>query len=183
MSFFFLGVGVTGITEGTVPTDPVELRKWEALDKQLTAFIYSRVAEEYHYLLKGITSGRVAFETLKAFFERSTMGHRMNARAEFYSITHNPSVPIEIYFQALSAAKSKLKALGVDIGDTEFKDVLLMHLHTDFHHIWASILAQKTEPAIDDIKTMLLGAVSTIEGPGVVIKQESTEFSIAATHR
>ena len=41
MSFFFLGAGVTGITDGSVPTEAVELKKWEALDRQLTAYIYT----------------------------------------------------------------------------------------------------------------------------------------------
>jgi hypothetical protein len=180
MSFFFLGAGVPGITDGEIPTEKAGLERWTALDRQLTAYIYTRVTEEYRYLLKGITSGRTAFQTLKTFFERSTMGHRMNARREFYSITHDPSVSIEVYFQALLAARSKLKALGVDIDDTEFKDVLLMHLHTDFQHVRASILAQKEEPSLDDIKTMLTGAVSATEVPGI-IKQESIELSMAAT--
>ena len=181
MSFFFLGAGVSGITDGEIPTEVAELKRWQALDKQLTAYIYTRVAEQYRYLLKGITSGYQAFQTLQTFFERSTMGHRMNARREFYSITHDPSGPIEIYFQALLAAKSKLKALGVDVDDMEFKDVLLMHLHSDFYHVRASILAQKNEPSLDDIKTMLMGAVSATEVPGIVIKQEPIELSMAAT--
>jgi hypothetical protein len=181
MSFFFLGVGVAGITDGEIPTEAAELKRWNALDKQLTAYIYTRVAEDYRYLLKGITSGRTAFQTLQKFFERSTMGHRMNARKEFYSITHDPTSPIEVYFQALLTAKSKLKALGVDIDDMEFKDVLLIHLHPDFHHVRASVLAQKTEPSLEDIKTMLTGAVSATEIPGISIKQEPVEFSMAAT--
>ena len=181
MGIVFLGAGMSGIDDDEVPTAEPELTKWKALDKQLTAYIYVRVAEEYRYLIKELKSARAAFKALKDFFERSTMGHRMNARQEFYSIIHDPSAPIQVYYQALVSAQSKLKALGVDISDMEFKDVL-MHLHTDFHHIRVSILAQKVEPSLDDIKTMLSGAVSATEIPGVVIKQESVEISMAATH-
>lgn len=39
-----------------------------------------------------------------------------------YSITHDPSLSIKVYLQAISAAKSKLKVLS---------DVLLMHFHSD----------------------------------------------------
>jgi len=55
----------------------------------MTAFIYLKVEDEFHYLIEDLESGAEAWEKLKAHFEWSTMGQRMSARQEFYEITHD----------------------------------------------------------------------------------------------
>jgi len=160
MKMFFLGAGVTGIASGSSPTDPAELASWTKIDRQITAYIYSKVDDEYLYLLDDLESGAAAFQALKAHFQRSTMGLRMQARKELYAVVHDPSKPVSFYIQALTSAKQKLAALGCTVEETEFKDLLLMNLDPSFHPIRTTLLAQKIEPTLDDMKSLLNSSTS-----------------------
>lgn len=156
---FFLGVGMDGIISGSPPSDPSELAVWRKLDRQIIAYIYSKVDPDYHYLIQDLESGQEAWKALKGHFEKSTTGYRMQAREQFYSITHDTSKPIDFYIQSLTAAKRKLSALGVKVDDTEFMDVLLMHLDPSFYPIRTTILAQK-EPTLEQVITLLTSSTS-----------------------
>lgn len=160
MKMFFLGAGITGIASGTSPTDPTELAAWMKIDRQMTAYIYSKVDDEYLYLVDDLESGAAAYQALKAHFQRSTMGLRMQARKELYAVVHDPSKPVSFYIQALTSAKQKLVALGCTVEETEFKDLLLMNLDPSFHPIRTTLLAQKTEPTLDDMKSLLTSSTS-----------------------
>ena len=179
MKMFFLGAGVTGIDSGTPPIDAQEKAKWEVLDKMMTAYIYMRVEDEYHYLIEDLESGKDAWAALKKHFERSTMGYRMTARKEFYEITHDPSKPIDFYIQSLTSAQKKLKSLGVTIDGTEFKDVLLMHLDSSFHSVRTTILAQTAEPTLDDVKSILTSSTAA----EVMVKVEPQDAVLVARGR
>jgi len=111
MNMFFLGAGMTGISSGKAPTEKSALEKWEATDCQMTAFIYLKMEDEFHYLIEDLESGAEAWEKLKAHFERSTMGQRMAACQEFYEITHDPSRPVATYVQVITAGCKKWRLL------------------------------------------------------------------------
>ena len=53
------------------------------------------------------------------------------------------------------AAKSKLVLLGCTITDTKVMDVLLMQLDFFYHPVHITILSQKSEPKLKDIKAIL----------------------------
>jgi hypothetical protein len=159
MKMFFLGIGMDGVISGSPPSSASELAAWKKLDRQIIAYIYTKVDPDYHYLIQDLESGQDAWKALKAHFEKSTIGHRMQARQDFYSITHDPSKPITFYIQSLTAAKRKLSALGVKIEDTEFIDVLLMHLDPSFYSIRTTILVQK-DPTLEQVTTILTSSTS-----------------------
>lgn len=174
MEMLFLGFNLDGVSSGTAPTEAGELKVWEKLDKQAIFWIYSTIADEYRYLIKGQKSARAAWKILSAHFQRSTLAHRMAARSEFYAITHDPSRPIDFYIQALQAARAKMTALGCKIEDMEFKDVLLMHLDPSFHAVRTNILAVATEPELDDVKRILTSSSD------IAIKIEPVDIAMAA---
>jgi len=73
-----------------------------------------------------------------------------------------------------------MEALGCKIEDDDVKDVLLMHLDSSFLSIRTIILAQSTEPTLDQVKNTLLSssAVDSID-----IKMESQDVALAAHGR
>jgi hypothetical protein len=178
MKMFFMGAEVDGIASGSPPSDATELAAWRKLDKKITAYIYSKVHADYHYLIEDLESGAEAWKKLKAHFQKSTMGNRMQARKELYAVEHDPSRPVDFYIQAMTSAKKKLTALGCNVEDTEFKDILLMNLHTSFHPIRTNILAQSTEPTLDEMKTLLTSSTSADD-----YKQEPVESVLLAQSR
>jgi len=175
MKMFFLGVGMDGIITGSLPSGSSELASWKKLDRQIIAYIYTKVDPDYQYLIQDLESGQEAWKALRSHFEKSTMGHRMQARENFYSVTHDPSKPIDFYIQSLKAAKSKLSALGVQVDDTEFMDVLLMHLDPSFYTIRTTILTQK-DPTLEDIITILTSSTSA----NIIPKSEPEDTVLVA---
>ena len=180
MQAFFQSAGLTPyyVNNKTPPED--KQAEFATMDAQLGGYFMFKVAEEYQFLVEDKTSGLKAWKALKSHFERSTMGGRILARKEFYGVVHDPSQPIIIYFQALTAAKKKLESLGCKVEDMEFKDVLLMNLDDSFLGARTTILAQKVEPTIDEIKTMLRGATAATETSATHIKQEPISLAFAA---
>jgi hypothetical protein len=176
MKIFFMGAGIEGIADGDLPEDVGELRVWKAMDRMIMAHIFSKVTDEFHYLIEDLTSGKDAWATLKGHFEASTMGNCMAAREEFYGIMHDTSRPISFYVQSLTTACSKMEALGCTVSGTEFKDVLLMRLHSSFESICIQALALPTEPSLADIKGMI--ACST--AATATIKTEEQDYALAA---
>lgn len=164
MKMFLMGAGMAAVaTETKAPTDPKAKEEYERIDSQLVAYIYTKVSEEYQYLVEDCATGTLAWTALKKHFEKSTMGHRMAARREFYNIDHDPSLPISQYIQIVTAARLKLAAYGVTIEDTEFIDVLLMNIHESYHNVRSSILMESTEPTLDRIKNMLTGSAAAAD--------------------
>lgn len=181
MKMFFLGAGIDGIASGTPPSDPTELAKWRKSDRQIITYIYAKVDPDYHYLIQDLESGLDAWKALKGHFEKSTMGHRMQARQQFYTVAHDPSKPIAFYIQAITAASRKLTALGINLEETEIKDVLLMNLDSSYHPIRTTILAQKTEPTLDEVKQLLNSSTSaelssSIAFDKVMVSQAGRKF-------
>lgn len=179
MNNFFMGAGIEGIADGDIPEDAGELKMWKALDRMIMAHIYTKVTEQFHYLIEEFSSAKDAWAALKGHFEASTMGNRMAARQEFYGITHDTFRPISFYVQSLSAARSKMEALGCIVSDTEFKDVLLMHLDSSFESIRIQALALSTEPSLADIKGMIARSTAAT----ATIKTEEQDFALAAHGR
>jgi gag-polypeptide of LTR copia-type len=177
MKMFFMGAEADGIASGSPPSDPTELVAWKKLDRKMTAYIYSKVNADYHYLVEDLESGAEAWQKLKAHFQKSTMGNRMQARKELYAVEHDPSRPVDFYIQALTSAKKKLTALGCVV-DSELKDILLMNLHTSFHPIRTNILAQSTEPSLDEMKTLLTSSTAADD-----YKQESPIAALLVNSR
>ncbi|KAG5351729.1 hypothetical protein C0989_005130 [Termitomyces sp. Mn162] len=101
---------------------PAEKKEWDRSDGMLSGFVYGWVSDEYQYLIEDCKTGTAAWATLKAHFEKSTIGYCMAACAKFYKIHHDPDHPISTYLQALQSAKQKLSAFGVNIDNTKFKD-------------------------------------------------------------
>ncbi|KAG5718065.1 hypothetical protein E4T56_gene14069 [Termitomyces sp. T112] len=105
---------MTGIVTGKIPALNLEEKKdWDRSDGMLST---------------------TAWAALKACFKKSTIGNCMTACAAFYKVQYEPSCPIFVYIQALQSTKQKLTALGVQIDNTNFKDVLI-HLDDSFHTI------------------------------------------------
>jgi hypothetical protein len=102
----------------------------------------------------------------------------MVAWKEFYDITHDPNRPISQYVQSVLAAKSKLVSLGCTITDTEVMDILLMQLDPSYHPVRITILSQKSEPKLEDVKAILTASSTSYD---VIIKSEPVDELLAAT--
>lgn len=179
LRMFFLAVGLPGVVDGVVPTDEGELKKWKALDSQMVAYIYSKVSDDYAYLVEDLSSAKEAWEALKGHFEKTSLASRISARESLYSIFHDPSRPIDSYIKDVSSSCAMLKALGVTVSDDEIINLILMHLDPSFHHVRTSIiLSAETDPTkkitLAHVKSVLGTSVSANTSSVPHIKQEDS---------
>lgn len=177
IKMYFLACGAPGIHSGTPPTESSAKATFDILDALLLPYLFTVVAEKHQYLVLEEDTASAAFKRLKGHFEKSTVGHRMQARREFYDVAHDPDQPIAQYVQAVKAASAKLTAFGGKVEDAELVDVLLMNLHESFHSIRASILMAKAEPTSEDVINSLTGSASASEL--ITIKVEDTSSGFA----
>lgn len=172
MKMIFLAAGLEGIISGSPPTDTDQRTRWDTLNRQMLAYLYIAISDDFQYLVEDETTASDGWIKLQEYFQRSTFGARMMARREFYEITHDSSRPLSQYIHSVTAAKKKLESLGCTVSDTELKDVLLIHLHSSYDPVRITILAQKTEPSLDDIKIIL---TSSAASDGIITKTEPVD--------
>jgi hypothetical protein len=177
MKMVFLAAELPGIVGGSVPTEARDKAAWDRRDMMMLAYLFMAIEEDLQYLVEEEGSASVAMKKLKEHFERSTMSMRIMARRELYGVTHDISKPINHYLQALSATRQKLEALNCKIDDTEFKDILLMHLHPSFHPVRTSLLAQTTEPDLRAVTSILTSSAAA----DIAIKVEEPDEIVLAT--
>ena len=180
MSMVFLAVDLEGIADGAKPEGAVELLVWEKIDKKMMAYLFLAISPSLRYLIEDEKKASTAWVKLKEHFEYTSMATRMNARLALYDITHDPSKPLSAYFHALDLAKSALTSLGVEISDTEFKDILLMRLAPSYHPSRLSLLSQKPEPDLPTIKSTLLAASTLVD---IQVHSPSTAFAARSSHQ
>jgi hypothetical protein len=178
MKMVFLAAGLQdGIMSGSAPTDKAQKDRWDQLNTLMLPYLFMAIEEDFQYLVEDEDTASAAWTKLKEHFQRSTLGARMVARKEFYDVTHDPSRPISHYVQSVLAAKSKLVSLGCTITDTEVMDVLLMRLDSSYHPVRITILSQKSEPKLEDVKAILTASSASDD---VIIKNEPVEEVLAA---
>ena len=85
------------------------------------------------------------------------------------------SKKMKMAFLGADIDRKKLESLGCKINDIEFKDILLMHLDSSYHSVCTTILAQKTEPSLDDIKSIL---TSSAAADIIEVKVEDQEIAL-----
>ncbi|KAG6906036.1 hypothetical protein DXG01_016201 [Tephrocybe rancida] len=182
IAMVFVSYGIEGIDSSDAPTETAALKERSTLDRRLVTIISTKVSDLYLYLVEDLRSAKSAWNALSKHFNWSTIGCRIAACSEPYSIIHNPDQPIEFYLNALQKCCSKLEALNVKVEDQEFKvkDLLIMHLDPSFNHICLNILALTDEPTLDSIKLMLISSTGIDQH---AIKTEPMDIVMAARGR
>jgi len=142
-------------------------------------YLFVAIKEDFQYLVEDENTVLAAWTKLKNHFQCSTLGVRMVAQKEFYDITHDPSRLIFPYVQSVLAAKKKLTSLGCTITDTEVMDILLIRLNPSYHPVRITIFSQKSEPKLEDVKTILTASSAS---DNIIIKNEPVEELLAAAH-
>ena len=164
MKNFFSAAKATHIISGSpLKEDDAKFSDWQSVDEQLSAFILAKMDPELWYLVDDVDvpSGRYAWQALKAHYEKSTIGHRVEARKHLYhGITHDPSKPIGMFIHEVVSAAQKLKDMDCKVEDSEITDIILMGLDSSLHHVRTTILVLEKQPTLDELKKLLTSATS-----------------------
>ena len=135
--------------------DGEDQNTWLKKDKFAKGLIYFQISPDYQPMFQTQTTSHELWAALEKKFQASTMFFRIEARRIFYTTTQDTSKPADVYIQALKTAKMHLQAMGQTITDQEYKDILLMNLHPDFHSIRTSLMSQTPEPTVEQVEAVL----------------------------
>lgn len=129
--------------------------QWVKKDKFARGLIYFQISMDYQPMFQTQTTSYELWSALEKKFQASTMSSRIEARRTFYTTTQEASQSVDFYIQALKTARIRLQAMGQTISDQEYKDILLMNLHSDFHSIRTSLMSQTPEPSVEQVESVL----------------------------
>ena len=167
MEMLFIGAGADYLNDSTPSTSiPFECSK---LDKQLIFTLWSRVDDEFRYIVQDNKSSTLlAWTTLTLHFQKSTMPRRITARQQLYSVVHDTDRSIDVFIHSVTSAAKALADLGHKVADSEIKDILLMKLDDSYAIVRTSIMTAKEEPDLATVKALLSSASDSFPLPSTL---------------
>lgn len=164
---FVMCSGFMGHLDGTLsaPNQTTEASlyvPWLATDKEVIAAIYktieSNAIRTNHIKPFSASPRQTAAEvwaSLKQAFIRDSRAHRFELKRRLYNPTHDPSRPVMDYINDIVNAHTSLSDLGHTPPSVDITDSILMHLHSSYDVVRASLVTQSSEPSLETIKKVL----------------------------
>lgn len=130
---------------------------WIAKDRKVYAYIFFLVEPNYRAPILDIKSGREAWKKLVSEYEKDNSTTRIGLRQQFYTLSHNPSLSIVVFIDAVTSIARQLASIGHKLDDLEISDKLLIGLHQSWSPVRTALtLREKSEkPEIEKITTAL----------------------------
>ena len=156
---------------------------WIEKDRKAYAYIFFLVEPNYRAPILDIKSGREAWNKLVSEHEKDNATTRIGLRQQFYSLSHNPSVSIAVFIDAVTSIARQLASIGHKLDDLEISDKLLIGLHQSWAPVRTALtLREKSEkPEIEKITAALKqfeANESLLTTSGASVKVEESESNI-----
>uniref|UniRef100_D8QM44 CCHC-type domain-containing protein n=1 Tax=Schizophyllum commune (strain H4-8 / FGSC 9210) TaxID=578458 RepID=D8QM44_SCHCM len=153
----------------------------KALDNAIGYVLSGMLEKDVKDGVPGKRGGQALYKALKAKYTASTRARRVAARKAFYQCSHDfPTQSLEQFIVEVRAKAQVLKDMGITISDTEILDVILMNVHHAFIATTTILLAQTTEPKLDDaISTLTSSPALNVD---VVKKEEYSPSPLLAAN-
>jgi hypothetical protein len=115
-------------------------------DSEAFATLVLMAGEAYYEELDALErqTGSAVWAHLVKEHEKGSRSNRIEVKRSFYTVSHNPLLPIETYTREAQARFARLKAIGVKVEDQDLADVLIGNLAQDYGTV-ATALALRTE--------------------------------------
>jgi hypothetical protein len=177
---FLMLASLDGVIDAEeVPTE-AKAPEWAAKDRKAYAYIFFLVEPNYRAPILDIKSGREAWNKLVSEHEKDNATTRIGLRQHFYSLSHNPSLSIVVFIDAVLSIARQLASIGHKLDDLEISDKLLIGLHQSWAPVRTALtLREKSEkPEIEKITTALKqfeSNESLLAKPNPSVKVEESE--------
>jgi hypothetical protein len=153
---FLMLASLDGVIDAKEVPD-TKAAEWTVKDRKVYAYIFFLVEPNYRAPILDIKSGREAWNKLVSEHEKDNATTRIGLRQQFYTLSHNPSLSIVVFIDAVTSIARQLASIGHKLDDLEISDKLLIGLH----QLWAPVrtaltLREKSEkPEIEKITAAL----------------------------
>ena len=124
---------------------------WDNKDKHGYSLPYFLISPDYHSAITKLSSGYIAWKTLKSEYKKDSSATCLTLQNQFYTVCHDPSKTISIFIESVQSISWQLKSIGHAPGKNEVEDVILLCLNPMFEPICSSLIAHEKEPVIAEI--------------------------------
>ena len=179
---FLMLASLDGVIDAEeVPTE-AKAPEWAVKDRKAYAYIFFLVEPNYRAPILDIKSGREAWNKLVSEHEKDNATTRIRLQQHFYSLSHNPSLSIVVFIDAVLSIARQLASIGHKLDDLEISDKLLIGLHQSWAPVCTALtLREKSEkPEIEKITTALKqfeSNESLLAKPNPSVKVEESELN------
>jgi hypothetical protein len=132
---YFLLIGCGGHVGSTRPGGD-KGPEWDVVDQKVYAVIWFLVDPNHRSPIITTKSGKEAWAKLVAEYQKDNATNRLMLRQEFYSIKHDPALPITEFIEGVRSVARKLDAIGHKPSDTEISDKILIGLDNSWSLVY-----------------------------------------------
>lgn len=176
---YFMLIGCGGHVKSEKPGD-TKASEWEILDQKVYAVIWFLVDANHRSPIVNTSSGKEAWATLVSEYQKDSSTNRLLLRQQFFSVTHDPAVPVSTFLEDVFSIVRKLDAIGHKPTDLEVSDKILIGLDRSWGPVRTSIVLQPKTYTIDEITSALKQYEANESSGDVAVKKESGESALVA---
>jgi len=180
---FLLLAGLDGIIDAEEVPTGAKAAEWTTKDRKTYAYLFFLIEPNYRAPIIDFKSGREAWKKLVTEYEKDNATSRMALRQRFYSLTHDPTVGITIFIDAVFSVVRQLDAIGHKPDQLEISDKLLIGLHQSWAPVRTALTLRENseKPELEKITSALKqfeANESLVAAPGPLIKAEESELTL-----
>ena len=176
---YFMLIGCGGHV-GSEKPGGAKASEWEALDQKVYAIIWFLVDPIHRSPIVTTNSGKEAWAKLVAEYQKDSATNRLLLRQQFFSVTHDPAVPVSNFIDDVFSIVRKLDAIGHKPTDLEVSDKILIGLDRSWGPVRTSITLQSKTLTIDEITSALKQYEANETSGDLAVKKESVESALVA---
>src|ERR1700691_134511 len=175
---YFMLIGCGGHMGSTKPEGD-KGSEWDQVDQKVYAVIWFLVDPNYRGPIITSKSGKAAWAKLVAEYQKDNATNELMLHQQFYSIIHDPAIPVADFIEGVLLVARKLDAIGHKPSDTEISDKILIGLDNSWSPVRTTLTLRSTSPTVDEITS----ALKQYEANEMGVKQESADSVLYAKGR
>lgn len=179
---YFLLIGCGGHVGSTRPLDE-KRSEWDTLDQKVYAIIWFLIDPSHRSSIITTNSGKEAWTKIITEYQKDSPTNRILLRQQFYSLTHDPALPISHFIDDVASSTRKLNAIGHKPNDIEVSDKILIGLDPSWSALRTTLMFQTKSLTIDEITTALRQYEANESSAEGGVKREPGESALYAKGR
>jgi transposase InsO family protein len=119
-----------------------EYNEWMKKSGKVRALIELNIDDSNSQRVRGITSGKIAWDTLKVYHQRNNVGNLQRLQEKISSLKKTESISMEQHLNYLFDLVARYKEAGAEYNDDQFVNRILNSIRGTYKHLCDSISVQ-----------------------------------------
>jgi hypothetical protein len=116
--------------------------------------------------------------SLSTAYENPSFIRRVTTVGSLFNAVHDTSKPVEHHFHLMKSYRAELKAMGHDINDILFKDIVLCSLDDSYTDVKNMILMSEDEPDLTTIEALVTDACVAVTPDAIKLEPQKIALAV-----